>query len=108
LVGSTLEPRGFSKLITEEACNVLRKAAEQMLPALRKTKPVRQWAGLRPAAPAGVPFMGQLPEHDNWWVCAGHFRNGLVLSPASAELMADLLLQRMPKIDPAPYRCALR
>ena len=108
LVGSTLEQSGFSKWVTEEACDELRRAAEKMLPALRETKPVRQWAGLRPASPEGVPYMGCLPEHESWWVCAGHFRNGLVLSPASAELMADLLLQRIPKIDPAPYRCTLR
>ncbi|HSC75876.1 MAG TPA: glycine oxidase ThiO [Pseudomonadales bacterium] len=103
LVGSTLEQRGFAKTITVEACNDLRAAAEKMLPGLKNIKPLRQWAGLRPAAPDGVPLMGKVPGYDNIWLCAGHFRNGLVLSPASAQLMADLLLACSPSLDPVPY-----
>lgn len=103
LVGSTLEQRGFDKAVTAEAQRELRAAAEQMLPALRDVAPVRQWAGLRPGAPDGVPLMGRVPGHEKLWLCAGHFRNGLVLSPASAQLMADLLLGREPAIDPVPY-----
>ena len=103
LIGSTLEQRGFDKTITDEACNDLRMAAEKMLPGLQDFKPIRQWAGLRPAAPDGVPLMGKVPGYDALWVCAGHFRNGLVLSPASAQLMADLLLQRTPLLDASPY-----
>lgn len=103
LVGSTLEQRGFDKTITDEACNDLRMAAEKMLPGLRDFKPIRQWAGLRPGSPDGVPLMGKIPGSSALWLCAGHFRNGLVLSPASAQLMADLLLQRTPELDAAPY-----
>ncbi len=104
LVGSTLEQRGFDKTITDEARGALQAAAEAMLPGLRGVAPLRQWAGLRPGAPEGVPFMGRVPGHERLWVCAGHFRNGLVLSPASAQLLADMLLGRTPAIDPAPYR----
>lgn len=104
LVGSTLEQRGFDKTITDVACAELREAAEKMLPGLRAHNPVRQWAGLRPAAPDGVPLMGPVPGHEKWWLCAGHFRNGLVLSPASAQFMADLLLGKKPLLDAAPYR----
>jgi glycine oxidase len=104
LVGSTLEQRGFDKTITDIACTELREAAEKMLPGLQAFKPIRQWAGLRPAAPDGVPLMGPVPGHEDWWLCAGHFRNGLVLSPASAQLMADLLLGKKPLLDAAPYR----
>lgn len=103
LVGSTLEQRGFDKNISEEAAQTLQQAAANLLPALRDVTPLRQWAGLRPGSPDGVPLMGAVPGFARLWLCAGHFRNGLVLSPASAQLMADLLLQRTPAIDPAPY-----
>lgn len=103
LIGSTLEQRGFDKTITDDACNDLRIAAETMLPGLRDCKPLRQWAGLRPGSPDGVPLMGKIPENPSLWLCAGHFRNGLVLSSASAQLMADLLLQRTPLLNPTPY-----
>lgn len=106
LVGSTLEQRGFDKTITDVACTELRTAAETMLPGLCDFKPVRQWAGLRPAAPDGVPLMGPVPGHKSWWLCAGHFRNGLVLSPASAQLMADLLLGKQPALDASHYSIA--
>jgi glycine oxidase len=104
LVGSTLEQRGFDKSITDEACTDLRRAAGNMLPGLRDATPVRQWAGLRPGSPDGVPLMGKVPGYMNLWLCAGHFRNGLVLSPASTQFMADLLLQRTPALDAAPYQ----
>jgi glycine oxidase len=103
LVGSTLEKNGFDKTISREAGVTLHAAAAKILPALKNEKPLRQWAGLRPGTDNGIPFMGEIPTRSGLWVCAGHFRNGLVLSPASAQLMADLLLGRKPAIDPAPY-----
>jgi glycine oxidase len=106
LCGSTLEETGFDKSTTEEALASLRASAARLWPALADEAPVLQWAGLRPAAPAGIPYIGRVPEQDNLWVNAGQFRNGLVLAPASAGLLADLLLGRAPAIEPAPYRLA--
>lgn len=103
LVGSTLEHRGFDREVTAEALASLRASAASMLPALAQQVPVRQWAGLRPGSPDGIPFMGRVSPDSALWVCAGHYRNGLVLSPASAQLMADSLLGRTPQVDPAPY-----
>jgi len=59
---------------------------------------------LRPGSPDGVPFIGPLPGWRGLYVNAGHFRNGVVTAPASARLLADLLLARPPILDPAPYR----
>lgn len=106
LAGSTLEHTGFSRVVTTEANAALHAAAVRMLPLLADQKPVRQWAGLRPGSPAGIPFMGALPG-GRVWVCAGHFRNGLVLAPASTQLLADCLLGRAPLVNPAPYAITL-
>jgi glycine oxidase len=103
LVGSTLEHRGFNKHVTAEALASLKASAEKLMPALRGIEPVQQWAGLRPGSPDGIPVMGQIASGSTVWVCAGHFRNGLVLSPASTRLMADLVLKRSPLLDPLPY-----
>jgi glycine oxidase len=108
LVGSTLEHAGFDKQTTDEALNSLRASAEGMLPALASVPIKRQWAGLRPGAPDGVPFIGRMPGCDNVWVNAGHYRNGLVLAPASARLMADLMTGRTPVVLPDPYDPAAR
>ncbi|MEH6625112.1 MAG: glycine oxidase ThiO [Motiliproteus sp.] len=103
LVGSTLEFKGFSKQTTEEAYQSLYQSALAIMPALADHPVEAQWAGLRPGSPSGIPYIGEIPEYRNLFVNAGHFRNGLVLAPASCRLAADLLLGRPTIIDPAPY-----
>ncbi|MGQ7263755.1 glycine oxidase ThiO [Vreelandella sp. V005] len=104
LVGSTLEEAGFDKTTDETALASLKQSAEAMLPALATCPVVHQWAGLRPGSPVGLPFIGALQEWPNVFVNAGHYRNGLVLAPASTHLLVDQLLEREPLIDPAPYQ----
>ncbi|QSL91230.1 glycine oxidase ThiO [Ectopseudomonas toyotomiensis] len=108
LVGSTLEYAGFDKTPTDDALASLKASAEELLPALKDAEVVGHWAGLRPGSPEGIPFIGELPAHPGLWLNCGHFRNGLVLAPASCQLLADLMLGREPIIDPAPYAPAGR
>jgi len=103
LAGSTLEYSGFDKSATDEARTELLQSARLLLPALAEVEPIGQWAGLRPGAPQGVPFIGKLPFWRNLYVNAGQFRNGLVLAPASTRVLADSLLNRIPILDPTPY-----
>lgn len=104
LVGSTLEEAGFDKSTDEAALASLKQSAETMLPALATCPVAHQWAGLRPGSPVGIPFIGALHAWPNVFVNAGHYRNGLVLAPASTHLLVDQLLEREPLIDPAPYQ----
>lgn len=108
LVGSTLEDVGFDKTPSEDALASLRASAEALLPALADAVVIRHWAGLRPGSPEGVPYIGPVPGFEGLWVNGGHFRNGLVLAPASCQLLCDLMLERPPLIDPAPYALAGR
>jgi glycine oxidase len=103
LFGSTLEETGFEKEATATAREELWRIATTRFPALRDAAVERHWAGLRPASPSGIPYIGRHPTLANLFVNAGHFRNGIVLGPASARLMADLVLGRPPVVDPAPY-----
>ena len=103
LFGSTLEHQGFDKSTTSQAREELYTLAIELLPALRRFPIERHWAGLRPGSPGGVPYIGRHPQAGNLFVNAGHFRNGVVLGPASARLAADILLDRPPILDPAPY-----
>lgn len=103
LVGSTLEHEGFDKTPTEAALESLRASAIEMLPALAEAEVVGHWAGLRPGSPDGIPFIGPVPGFDGLWLNCGHYRNGLVLAPASCRLLTDLMLGREPIVDPAPY-----
>jgi glycine oxidase len=103
LFGSTLEDVGFDKETTQEARDELYTIATMRFPILKRFEVERHWAGLRPSSPAGVPYIGRHPEVAGLFVNAGHFRNGIVLGPASARLAADLVLERAPSLDPAPY-----
>lgn len=104
LVGSTLEEAGFDKTTDAAALASLKHSAEAILPALATCPVAHQWAGLRPGSPAGIPFIGALPEWPNVFINAGHYRNGLVLAPASTHLLVDQLLGREPLINPTPYQ----
>lgn len=108
LVGSTLEHVGFDKTPTEEALASLKASAEELLPALADAEVVGHWAGLRPGSPDGIPFIGEVPQFPGLWLNCGHYRNGLVLAPASCELLKNLMLGETPIVDPAPYAPAGR
>ncbi|MFG0722687.1 glycine oxidase ThiO [Pseudomonas sp. GLN_6] len=108
LIGSTLEHAGFDKTPTDEALASLKASAVELLPALVDAEVVGHWAGLRPGSPEGIPFIGPVPGHEGLWLNCGHYRNGLVLAPASCQLLADLMLGREPIVDPAPYAPAGR
>lgn len=103
LIGSTLEDVGFDKTPTEDALESLRATAIELLPALADAQVVKHWAGLRPGSPDGVPYIGPVSGFDGLWLNCGHFRNGLVLAPASCQLLVDLMLGQSPIVDPSPY-----
>lgn len=103
LVGSTMEEVGFDKATTEEARDELMAAAHCLVPALAEVPLEFHWAGLRPGSPIGVPTIGEHPEVRGLFVNSGHFRNGVVMGPASARLLVDLILGESPILDPRPY-----
>jgi glycine oxidase len=103
LVGSTLESVGFDKSVSDQARQELVAVAKELAPVLGRYPVEHHWAGLRPSSPGGVPYIGPSSETEGLFVNAGHFRNGVVLGPASAGLLADLVLGRTPRLDPAPY-----
>lgn len=103
LVGSTLEHTGFDKRTTSAALNELKQAAFEIIPELASLPVEKHWAGLRPGSPDGVPVVGPHPTLDNLYVNAGHFRNGVILGPASARLLADQILGRPPEFAVEDY-----
>jgi glycine oxidase len=103
LIGSTVEDVGFNKTTTTAALQDLKYAALDLIPRLADYTVQRHWAGLRPSAPNGIPYIGEHPTIKGLYLNAGHFRNGIVLGFASARLLADIILERPPIIDPSPY-----
>jgi glycine oxidase len=94
LAGSTLEYTGYNKETTEDAKKTLTEKALDLMPALSGYSVIRHWAGLRPGTSSSVPYIGEHPQIHGLFVNAGHFRNGVVMAPASAQLLADCMLER--------------
>ena len=94
LVGATMEDAGFDERVTAGAAAMLIEGALRVLPQARDAAFVDVRAGLRPA-PAegdGLPFIGPAPSIPNVTVAAGHFRNGVLLAPLTARLVAETVL----------------
>lgn len=103
LVGSTLEDAGFDKSTDDETRQRLHAEAAGLLPVLATVQPVRHWAGLRPGSPDNIPVIDRHPDFDNVFVNTGHYRYGVTMAPASAQLLVDLMEGNAPQLDPAPY-----
>ena len=103
LVGSTLEDVGFDKSATVEARELFTARARDLLPWLGHAQQVAHWAGLRPATPENIPVISRHPQLENLYLNSGHYRYGVTMAPASARLLADLLLNRPSQLDPGPY-----
>jgi glycine oxidase len=103
LAGSTLEDVGFDKSTDDATRQRLHAQAAELLPALADVQPVQHWAGLRPGSPGNIPIIDRHPDFENVFINAGHYRYGVTLAPASAELLVDLMEDKKPALDPTPY-----
>ena len=103
LVGSTREDVGFDKSTTEEAREMLLQRGISLLPALQGMPIIRHWAGLRPASPGNIPTIGRHPHLSNLYINSGHFRYGVTMSPASVEILLNILNGTLQPFDVTPY-----
>lgn len=104
LIGSTEEDAGFDTRSTPIGVRDLIDVALRLCPVLASASVEKTWAGLRPGSLDTRPYIGPLPGFSNLFVASGHKRAGLQLSTATAELIADLVLGRAPRIDLTPFR----
>lgn len=104
LIGSTLEDVGFDKSTTEEARESMLQRATVLLPALQGMPVVRHWAGLRPGSSGNIPTIDRHPALENLYINGGHFRYGVTMAPASAEVLLNKVLDRPQTLDVSAYR----
>ncbi|HEY0163015.1 MAG TPA: FAD-dependent oxidoreductase [Edaphobacter sp.] len=97
VIGATVEDAGFDKTVYPSEIARLRARATELLPALADAVEVETWAGLRPSSSDGLPLLGQVSERH--FIAAGHYRNGILLAPATAVVMAQLLAGQKPQVD---------
>jgi glycine oxidase len=91
LIGATMEEAGFNTSLWTAARDWLFDHAVTLMPTLAQWTLDEHWAGLRPAAPDGLPILGETATA-GLYVATGQFRNGILLAPAVAETMCRLIL----------------
>jgi glycine oxidase len=91
IAGSTLENAGFVKEVTPQGVRQILDAALDLAPALGDAKIVEEWSGLRPGTPDLLPIIGPT-NIAGLWLATGHYRNGILLAPATAKIMRDWIV----------------
>jgi len=92
VVGATVERVGYDRRVTAGGIRGLLEAAEGLAPPLGRARFRTAWAGLRPGTPDHLPMLGPVPGAEGLLMAAGHYRNGVLLSPVTGELLRDGLL----------------
>jgi glycine oxidase len=96
IVGATVEERGFDLQVTAGGVHELLREAYRTLPDVAELELVETLAGLRPGTPDNVPLIGP-GAVDGLLLATGHYRNGILLTPVTAEVIAAMLAG-----DPTP------
>ncbi len=108
VAGSTIENVGFEKAVTAAGIAGILGAAIEMIPELAGAAIEETWCGLRPDTADHLPLIGP-SEMEGLWLATGHYRNGILLAPATAEILGDWILRGKPEFnleDYAPRRFA--
>jgi glycine oxidase len=92
VLGVTVEDVGFDEQVTLHGVGAIIRDTCALYPGVAGLPLARAWAGLRPATPDGLPYMGPLEPLSNLWVSTGHFRKGILLAPLCGQLVAQSIL----------------
>jgi glycine oxidase len=102
LAGTTSEYAGFNKEVTAEGLRSIIEGGLRFAPLLRDLRFRRAWAGLRPDTPDHLPVLGH-SELENLVFATGHFRNGILLAPVTAQLISEVMMTGSTSRSMDPY-----
>jgi len=106
VIGATVERMGFDVSTTAVAIEELRRAATEVCPKLGASAISSTWAGIRPATPDMLPIIGPDPMDPRLIYACGHSKNGILLAPATAAAVRDLVESHSTIADLAPFAVA--
>jgi glycine oxidase len=109
-IGATLEHADFDQQVEEAAIRQLIHAARHLLPEAEAPDPMETWAGLRPGTPDGLPILGRVEgpaegsaAHPHCWQATGHYRDGILLAPVTARVIAQAILAEPTDVPLEPF-----
>jgi glycine oxidase len=103
VVGATVEDAGFDEIVDPAATAALVAAVSGAVPALRHAPVDSRWSGLRPGTADDLPILGEDPELAGLLYATGHYRNGILLAPLTADLVVAWVQGVEPPLDLARF-----
>ncbi|MEJ7713801.1 MAG: glycine oxidase ThiO [Pyrinomonadaceae bacterium] len=91
LAGSTTEHVGFHKAVTGSGLHSITTHAAELAPSIGRLPVVDSWAGLRPGTFDNYPLIGESSAIENLYFATGHYRNGILLAPITAQLITGMV-----------------
>ena len=104
IVGATVVPNTFNQQVTLEGIFSLMAHAQKLVPSILQGEWEKAWTGIRPQTADGLPYLDEHPDYKGLFIATGHFRNGILLSPITGEIMADLIEGKSPAVDLSSFR----
>jgi glycine oxidase len=102
VIGATVERAGFDRRVEPLVVERLRAQAAELWPPIASAPVVESWSGLRPGTNDGLPLIGSAGV-PHCWIATGHFRNGILLAPATGLIVRQLLQDRPPEVPLAAF-----
>ena len=103
LIGATIEDAGFNLSVHPKDILGLNAKAVALVPALAQADFLESWAGLRPYTADGLPYLGPTARQPRYVLATGHYRNGILLAPATAHVLAQHLFGETTSVDLTPF-----
>ncbi|MBM7573598.1 glycine oxidase ThiO [Aquibacillus albus] len=104
IVGATMKSHTFDQNVSLQGISKLMNKAQQILPIIADTTVDRFWSGIRPMTHDETPYLGEHPDLERLFFATGHYRNGILLSPITGKLMAELITDKSPSFDLSPFK----
>jgi glycine oxidase len=98
VTGSTLEDAGFNKHVTARGIEKILSTAQELIPKLASAEITELWCGLRPDTPDHLPLLGPAGV-DGLTIATGHYRNGILLTPITAKLLCEWIVEKRVSMD---------
>jgi glycine oxidase len=106
IAGSTTEHAGYDKRVTAGGVASIIKSAIEIMPCVADQAVIETWAGLRPRAPDDLPILGADPRVEGLIYATGHYRNGILLTPITAQAISELIIKGESRVNLVPFSVA--
>jgi len=103
-VGATMKKHTFEKSVSLEGLSILMNKVKTLLPVISTATVQHFWSGIRSTTQDGRPYLDEHPQTQRLFFATGHYRNGILLSPITGKIMAELITEQALSVDLAPFR----